>query len=121
MISIEQGESSPYIRVDTVNLKMTIRGNSFVSNPLQLYHEVLDWGREFKVPAGKVFVIEITMGYYSTSNIQLLNLFFKNLNLNNPGQIELSFLILEDEEEDLEETILSLVFNTGIEGKKTYL
>lgn len=121
MISIEQGESSPYIRVDTANLKMTIKGNSFVSNPHQLYNEVINWGKNYKVPVGLTFTIEITMGYYSTSNIQLLNLFFKNLNLNNPGQIDISFLILEDEEEDLEETILSLVFNTGIEAKKTYL
>lgn len=121
MINLEQGESSPYLLIDPINLKMILKGNSFVSNPHQLYSEMVNWAKDFKAPPEKYFYIEITTGYYSTSNIQLFNLFLKTLNLNNPGQIDLKFFIIEDEEEDLEETILSLVFNTGIEAKKTFL
>jgi hypothetical protein len=121
MITLEQGESSPYLLIDTTNLKMILKGNSFVSNPQQLYHDMVSWVKSFKVPATQLFSVEITMGYYSTSNIQLLNLFLKTLHLNNPGQVDLKFFILEDEEEDLEETVLSLIFNTGIEAKRLFL
>lgn len=114
MIIIEQGDSSPYVKIDENENTMLLRGNSFSANPKQLFAEVLDWGRDFKVADDNIFKIEVTVGYYSTSHIQLLNLFLKTLNANNPGKIEVTFIVDQEDEEDLDEVMLSLTFNTGI-------
>jgi hypothetical protein len=121
MISIEQGESSPLVNIDTEKNLMVLKGNSFTSNPVQFYNSVINWGKTYIVQGNAVFRIEITMGYYSTSNIQLLNLFFKSLHSNNKGKVELTFFLNTEEEEDLDETILSLTFNTGLQSKRVYL
>lgn len=120
MIIIEQGDSSPYVKIDEIENLMLLRGNSFSANPKQLFAEVLEWGREYKVPGGQRFKIEITVGYYSTSHIQLLNLFLKTLNSNNPGLIDVVFIVDQEDEEDLDEVMLSLTFNTGITHKVSY-
>ncbi len=101
MIIIEQGDSSPYVKIDENENTMLLRGNSFSANPKQLFAEVLDWGRDFKVTDDNIF-------------IQLLNLFLKTLNANNPGKIEVTFIVDQEDEEDLDEVMLSLTFNTGI-------
>ncbi len=121
MITINQGESSSYVLINSVEHKMLLKGNSFVSNPNVFYKAITEWGERFKVEAGRKFEIEITMGYFSTSNIQFFNALFKTLNKNNKDKIHITFLLDKDEEEDLEETIYSLVFNTGIPEKIQYL
>jgi hypothetical protein len=121
MITIEQGESSPYVFVDTLENKMILNGNSFVSNPNVFYEELINWGKTVKAQEGKSILVEIKIGYYSTSNIQLFNLFFKTLHANNPDRVEVVFFLEKEEEEDLDETILSLVFNTGITHKIKHL
>ena len=121
MIVIEQGESTPYIKIDPENYSFIIKGNSFVTNPHQFYSAVNEWGKSLNIEDARTLNIEITMGYYSTSNIQFLNLFFKTLINNNKDKVELSFFLEEEEEEDLEETMLSLIFNTGIPLNKHYL
>jgi hypothetical protein len=65
--------------------------------------------------------IDVTLGYYSTSNIQFFNLIFKTLNQNNPGKISLTFHVAAEDEEDMEETMFSLLFNTGMPLKKSHL
>jgi len=121
MIVIEQGESTPYVKVDPENYSFILKGNSFITNPHQFYAPVNDWGKTYIVKDGHILHVEITMGYYSTSNIQYLNLFFKTLINNNKGKIEVTFYLDEEEEEDLEETMLSLIFNTGLSLNKKYL
>lgn len=121
MIKIEQGESSPYIEVDSDKGHLIIRGDSFVSNPQQLYAAVVHWGNNYLVPEGSTLNVEITIGYYSTSNIQLLNILFKSLNRNNPDKVSLTFYLNSEEEEDLEETMVSLVYNTSLKYKRIYL
>lgn len=119
MITIEQGDSSPYVKLNPDNYSLVIRGNSFVSNPGQFYKEVMDWGKSLHLPAGAQLKVEISMGYYSTSNIQLLNLLFKTIISNNhKNAVDVLFFVSREDEEDLEETMLSLIFNTGIELKK---
>jgi len=121
MIRIEQKESSPLVEVDPENATVLIKGDSFVSNPHQVYAPLVNWGNSFVVAAHQTLKIDVMLGYYSTSNIQLLNVFFRTLNRNNPGKINLTYHLNEEEEEDLEETILSLMFNTGIECKRVYI
>lgn len=121
MITIEQGESSPYVLVDKKQHKMILIGNSFVSNPNVFYEEIVSFVETYKISGKTHFNIEITLGYFSTSNIQFFNLLFKKLNANNNSKIELYFLVDKDEEEDLEETMLSIVFNTGVMHHIKYL
>lgn len=114
MILIEAKESSPYIEVNNNGTALTIKGNSFMPNPSQFYHILNTWVATYKTPEGKDLKIEVTMGYYNTSSIQIMNLLLKTLNTNSKGKIKLTFLI-DKEEDDLEDTALSLAFNTGIE------
>ena len=120
MIRIDQKESSPLVEVNPEACSVYIKGDSFVSNPHLVYAPLVNWGNSFIVPEGKVLKIDIVLGYYSTSNIQLLNVLFKTINRNNPGKLNLTFYLNEEEEEDLEETILSLMFNTGVEFRSAY-
>lgn len=121
MIKIEQGESSPFVEVNEANNSLTISGNSFVSDPHKFYSRLIEWSNTFYTKENGTFQIKITLGYYSTSNIQSLNLVLKNLDKNNPQRVEVTFYLTEEEEEDLEETILSLVFNTKLKYSKEYL
>lgn len=113
MILIESKENSPYILLDPSKHFMIIKGNSFMANPSQFYNSINTWMSTYKMPDTESFNIDITMGYYNTSSIQIINLFLKTLNANNPGKIQLKFYI-DREEEDLQESANSLVFNTGI-------
>lgn len=121
MIKIEQGESSPFVEVNEANNSLTIRGNSFVSAPHKFYGRLIEWSNAFYTKENVTFQIKITLGYYSTSNIQSLNLVLKNLDKSNPQRVEVIFYLTEEEEEDLEETIHSLVFNTKLKFNKEYL
>lgn len=121
MIKIEQGDSWPFVLVEPELHKLEIKGNSFVSNPKQFFERVISWGEDLRIAQGKTFQIRITMGYFSTSNIQLFNALFKKMNNNNPGKIEIVFALDKEEEEDMEETILSIVFNSNIPYKTEYI
>lgn len=113
MILIEARENSPYILLDPTKHFIIMKGNSFMANPSQFYYSLNTWMNNYTVPNGETFHIEVTMGYYNTSSIQIMNLFLKTLNANNKGKIKLKFYI-DKEEEELQETANSLVFNTGI-------
>lgn len=113
MILIEAKENSPYILLDPSRHFMIIKGNSFMANPSQFYSAINTWMSSYRVPDGEVFNIDVTMGYYNTSSIQIMNLFLKSINNNNKEKIKLKFFI-DKEEEDLQESANSLVFNTGI-------
>lgn len=113
MILIEAKENSPYILLDPAKNFMIMKGNSFMANPSQFYNSINTWMQSYRVSEREVFQIEITMGYYNTSSIQIMNLFLKTLNSLNPGKIKLKFYI-DREEEELQESANSLVFNTGI-------
>ena len=121
MIKFEQGESSPYIFIRPVENLMEIKGNAFVSNPKAFYEPIINWAKDFSLKSDTKFVIKITLGYYSTSNIQIFNMMFKKLNNNNIGKIEIIFLLEKEEEEDLDETMLSLIFNSNIPTKVEYI
>ena len=84
-----------------------------MANPSQFYSSLNKWMASYRVPDGEKFRIDITMGYYNTSSIQIMNLFLKTLNQNNPNKIALKFFI-DKEEEDLAESANTLVFNTGL-------
>ena len=113
MILIEARENSPYICLDPAQHYMIMKGNSFMANPSQFYSSLNTWLTSYRVPDGETFRIDITMGYYNTSSIQIMNLFLKTLNQNNPNKIALKFFI-DKEEEDLAESANTLVFNTGL-------
>lgn len=111
---MQQSDSNSFIEISNNGESFVIKGNSFTPDPRVFYSNVLSWARDFKLPAGKQMKIDATPGYYSTSNIQVFNLIFKTLAGNNPGTIDITFHVDEEEEEDMEETIYSLTFNTGL-------
>lgn len=121
MITLNQGESSPYLSINSKEHKMVLKGNSFVSNPSIFFKEIMEWETAFKVAEGKKFEIEINMGYFSTSNIQFFNGFFKKFHNSNNGKIQITFFLDKEEEEDLEETMFSLLYNTGISERIEYI
>lgn len=116
MILIEAKENSPYIFLDPSKNFMIIKGNSYMANPSQFYMAINSWMAGYRVPEGEFFNIDLTMGYYNTSSIQIINLFFKTLNSNNKGKIVLKVFVDKDEE-DLVESANTLVFNTEITPK----
>lgn len=113
MLNIPETQSSPEVLLDDVKNTLSLSGNSYLQDSGKFYKPLLNWGNTFKCAKDKQFSIEIKLGYYSTSSIQLLNHFLKTLSANNPDKIVLKLLI-DKEEEDLEETAKALVFNTGI-------
>jgi hypothetical protein len=115
-IVIQQTQSNALVEVDPGKQSVVIKGNSFIADPRSFYATCVDWARDYKVDKATL-KIEITPGYYSTSNLQIFNAFLKTLGANNPGKIDLVFCVEAGEEEDMEETIYSLTFNTGIESR----
>ncbi|MBC7864119.1 MAG: DUF1987 family protein [Bacteroidia bacterium] len=113
MLKIPESQNSPEVILDTDKNKLTIAGNSYLVDPGRYYQLLFNWGEEYKCPNNKVFHIEIKLGYYSTSSIQMLNYFLKNLNSRNAGKIFIKFLI-DKEDEDLLETARALTYNTGL-------
>lgn len=103
MILIEAKENSPYVFLDPPNHCMIIKGNSFMANPSQFYSTINMWMAGYRVPEEENFTIELTMGYYNTSSIQIINLFLKTLYQNNKGKIKVKIYI-DKEEEDLVES-----------------
>lgn len=119
MIVIEAGEKSPYVLVDDKENKFVIKGNSFMSNPPTFYKDVLDWSNIYKVADGSELMIEITVGFYNTSTLKIMNMLLRNLITNNSGKINLTLLVEEDDE-DLASTASTITFNVGMEPKIVY-
>lgn len=119
MIEILEGEKSPYILLKTEDNKLVIKGNSFMANPPAFYEKLLEWGRTFKVADGKIFNIEITIGFYNTSTLKIMNMLLKTLSSSNPDKIDIT-LFVEDEDEDQINTATTITFNIGIEPKIVY-
>ncbi len=112
-IIIDAKENSPYMMVDAENYNLTIKGNSYMTNPSQFYHFLSGVMNNIKVPESKMFEINITMGYYNTSSIQIINIILKTLCTANEGKVKISFFI-DKEEDELLETAMSLAFNTNV-------
>ena len=112
-IEIAAGENSPLILMDSQKRILTINGNSYMSGPSQFYHRLSSWAQNLKIPMSKCFEINITMGYYNTTSIQIINIMLKTICLNNPGKVNINFMI-DKEEDELTETALALVQNTKV-------
>lgn len=119
MIVIEAGEKSPYILINATDNKFIIKGNSFMANPPTFYKEVLEWSSAHKVAEGSELVIEITVGFYNTSTLKIMNMLLRNLVSNNVGKVNLT-LFVEEEDEDLISTASTITFNIGVEPKIVY-
>ena len=118
-IEIASGENSPYILMDSEKSSLTINGNSYMSGPSQFYHRLSSWAQNIKIKAGHQFQINITMGYYNTTSIQIINIVLKTICLNNPGKVTIKFMI-DKEEDELTETALALVQNTKVKPSIIY-
>ncbi|MBK7817763.1 MAG: DUF1987 family protein [Sphingobacteriaceae bacterium] len=117
MIEIAEGEKSPYVLVKPEENKMVIKGNSFMANPPSFYEKVLQWGQTFKTTA--LLNVEITVGFYNTSTLKIMNMLLKNLCSNNEGKISIT-LFVENEDEDQINTASTITFNVGVEPKIVY-
>ena len=118
-IEIAAGENSPYILMDSENYTLTIKGNSYMSGPSQYYHRLSSWIQNVKIPKGKTFNINITMGYYNTTSIQIINIVLKTICSNNSGRVIINFMI-DKEEDELTETALALAQNTKTKPNIVY-
>lgn len=119
MIEILEGEKSPYILVKTEENKMVVKGNSFMANPPSFYEKVMEWSRTFKVADGAMFNIEITVGFYNTSTLKIMNMLLKTICSSNEGKVNIT-LFVEDEDEDQINTATTITFNVGVEPKIVY-
>jgi hypothetical protein len=114
MIEIAEGEKSPYVLVKPEENKMIIKGNSFMANPPSFFEKVLQWSQDFTSSAP--FNVEITVGFYNTSTLKIMNMLLKTLSSNNPGKVNIT-LFVEDEDEDQINTASTITFNIGIQPK----
>ena len=117
MIEIAEGEKSPYVLVKPEENKMIIKGNSYMSNPPAFYENILHWGQTFK--ATTPLNVEITVGFYNTSTLKIMNMLLKTLCSNNQGNVIIT-LFVEDEDEDQVNTASTITFNVGVEPKIVY-
>jgi hypothetical protein len=119
MIEIQAGEKSPYILVNPEEKKLIIKGNSFMANPPTFFEKILEWGQQFKVASGSVLNIEITVGFYNTSTLKIINMLLKTLISNNSDKISLTLMVEEDDEDQIN-TASTITFNVGMEPKIVY-
>jgi hypothetical protein len=73
MINIEETQNSPEIILDTDKLTLSVKGNSYLVDPVRFYKLLFSWLENFSCPPDREFVATVKMGYYSTSSIQMLN------------------------------------------------
>lgn len=114
MIEIAEGEKSPYVLVKPEENKMIIKGNSFMANPPSFFEKVLQWSQNFK--SSDTFNIEVTVGFYNTSTLKIMNMLLKTISANNPGKVNIT-LFVEDEDEDQINTASTITFNIGVQPK----
>ncbi len=117
MIEILEGEKSPYILVNTEENKMIMKGNSFMANPSVFFEKILEWGKTFK--ATDMFNIDITVGFYNTSTLKIMNMLLKSICSNNEGKVSI-IMHVEEEDEDQINTATTIAFNVGVEPKIVY-
>lgn len=114
MIEIAEGEKSPYVLVKPEENKMIIKGNSFMANPPSFYEKIMQWSQSFK--SSVPFNVEITVGFYNTSTLKIMNMLLKTLSSNNEGKLNIT-LFVEEEDEDQINTASTITFNIGIQPK----
>lgn len=119
MIEIQAGEKSPYILVKPEENKLIIKGNSFMANPPSFYEKVLEWSHQYRAAAGSVLNIDITVGFYNTSTLKIMNMLLKTLISNNAGKVSLTLNVEEDDEDQIN-TASTISFNVGMEPKIVY-
>jgi hypothetical protein len=117
MIEIAEGEKSPYILVKPEENKVVIKGNSFMSNPPSFFEKVLEWSQSYKTSA--TLNVEITVGFYNTSTLKIMNMMLKSICTNNEGKVNIT-LFVEEEDEDQINTASTITFNVGVEPKIVY-
>ncbi len=118
-IVFKQTESSPFIELNHEKNSLVIKGNSFVTDPKIYYKNLINWAENLST--SQTIIVQITPGYYSTSNIQIFNLLFRTLASKGIENVKIIFHIEKDEEEDMEETIYSLTFNTLLKPQRNYI
>jgi hypothetical protein len=114
MIEIAEGEKSPYVMVKPEENKMIVKGNSFMANPPSFYEKIIQWSQGFK--SSTPFNVEITVGFYNTSTLKIMNMLLKTLSANNDGKLNIT-LFVEDEDEDQINTASTITFNIGTQPK----
>jgi hypothetical protein len=114
MIEIAEGEKSPYVLVKPEENKMIIKGNSFMANPPSFFEKILQWSQGFK--SSGPFNVEVTVGFYNTSTLKIMNMLLKTISSNNPGKVNIT-LFVEDEDEDQINTASTITFNIGVQPK----
>ncbi len=117
MIEILEGEKSPYVLVNAEENKMIMKGNSFMANPSVFFEKVLEWSRSFK--ATSMFNIDITVGFYNTSTLKIMNMILKSICSSNEGKVSITMHV-EEEDEDQINTATTIAFNVGVEPKIVY-
>ena len=116
MIEIQAGEKSPYILVKPEENKFIIKGNSFMANPPTFFDKILEWSHQYRAASGSMLNIEITVGFYNTSTLKIMNMMLKSLISNNPGHVNLTLLVEEDDEDQIN-TASTISFYVGLEPK----
>ena len=119
MIEIKEGEKSPYILVKPEENKFIMKGNSFMANPPSFFEKILEWSNQYRVGAGATLTIEITVGFYNTSTLKIMNMLLKNLVSNNSGKVNLVLFVEEDDEDQIN-TASTISFSVGMEPKIVY-
>jgi len=117
MIEMAEGEKSPYVLVKPEENTLVIKGNSFMANPPSFFEQILQWSQTFKAAAP--LNVEITVGFYNTSTLKIMNMLLKTLCSNNEGKVNIT-LFVEDEDEDQINTASTITFNVGVEPKIVY-
>ncbi len=114
MKKIESTPNSPEIIFDEENNLLEIIGNSYLSNPIKLYQFLLDW---VSSPTGNeniTFKITIKIGYCSSSSIQILNQLMNLIDRNLKSNVEISFFVDEDDQDDSLQAMKEICFNTKL-------
>lgn len=114
MIKIEATHNSPEIIFDKECDLLTISGNSYSNNPNNLFEFLIEWAKKPELEAGKKFKVEIKIDYCSSSSLQVLNHLVCLLNKNLNGRIDFFFVVDSENDEDGQQTIDEICYNSNI-------
>lgn len=119
MIEIAEGEKSPYILIKPEANSFVMKGNSFMASPPSFFEKIIEWAQKYQVAQNSKLNIEITVGFYNTSTLKIMNMLLKTLVSNNQGKVDIT-LFVEEEDEDQINTASTITFNIGLEPKIVY-
>lgn len=119
MIEIAEGEKSPYVLIKPEANSFVMKGNSFMASPPSFFEKIVEWAQKYQVASGAKLNVEITVGFYNTSTLKIMNMLLKTLVSNNQGKVDIT-LFVEEEDEDQINTASTITFNIGLEPKIVY-